>query len=437
MILLNECPICDKEEWHSLDYLRDKEVWINNDYLYDDPVGFKICKECGFLTYDYQSEAVLHQRYNKSMVANAGNILTQERKKHYHKFFLKDYLKDIQGNVLDYGCSIGSFLKWIKDETSCVWTGAPCDVTGVEIIKPFRSFAKNEYSIDAVSSLDEIKKNVKFDFVSIYKVLEHLQYPYSVLCHLVDDCTTKHALFYISVPTWFDMALDETSGELTDSFEKYYHLNHVNVFTVNSFHNLLRKVGLAIIKSDIKMYGYTVLCEKCEPRSNYNKDDYKLVELALQTQKKAFELFQQKNFEGAYQLCPDYIDAYIMNLFTKVTMKDFDMQIAILEKGLKSNPDSFKLRKQLARTLYQWDENTPDKQFYSLNIRKAEDIFLDLLKEKPGLDEIHHMLGMIEAKYKKNYSEARHYFSKVLEINPGKYNEIMNLVGWLWKEAGE
>ena len=116
-------------------------------------------------------------------------------------------------------------------------------------------------------------------------------------------------------------------------------------------------------------------------------------------------------------------------------MKDFNVQISILEEGLENNPGSTKLKLQLARTLYQWDENTPDKQFYSNNIRRAEDILLDLLNAKPGFEEIYNILGMIEAKYKKNYKKAREYFSKVLEINPSKYGEITNLVGWLWREA--
>lgn len=428
MIYLKNCPICEAETWHDLDYLRNKEVWVDKDYLYEDPVGFKVCEECGFLTYDYQQDVVLKQRYNQnSKLVTANNIITQNRKKYYHELFLEEFMKDIKGNVLDYGCATGSFLKWIKEKTSC-------SVYGVEIIEAFVAFARQEYSVDITDDLQLFNDFVKFNFISLYKVLEHLQYPHTVLLDLINR-STDDALFYISVPVWFDMEFDETSGELTDSFEKYYHLNHVNVFTFNSFHNLLRKVGLKIIKSNSMMYGHTVLCERCEPDSNYDKDDYRLVELALQKQKNAFELFQQKRFEEAYKLCPDYIDAYIMNCFTKETMKDFNVQISILEEGLENNPGSTKLKLQLARTLYQWDENTPDKQFYSNNIRRAEDILLDLLNAKPGFEEIYNILGMIEAKYKKNYKKAREYFSKVLEINPSKYGEITNLVGWLWREA--
>ena len=64
-IIKNEiCSICDASDWKSLDYLRDQKYWYDLDYLLDEPVGFKICKNCGFVTYDYIDDKELKRRYD-------------------------------------------------------------------------------------------------------------------------------------------------------------------------------------------------------------------------------------------------------------------------------------------------------------------------------------------------------------------------------------
>jgi hypothetical protein len=42
-------------------------------------------------------------------------------------------------------------------------------------------------------------------------------------------------------------------------------------------------------------------------------------------------------------------------------------------------------------------------------------------------------LTMIEARFYKDCDKARKYLDKILEINPAKYSEVINLIGFLWK----
>jgi len=205
------------------------------------------------------------------------------------------------------------------------------------------------------------------------------------------------------------------------------------VFTRMSLKNLLSVNGFEILKDDSRLYGYTVLCRKVRPTNKINNDGLNIKEI-LEKQKKAIELIHQKQPEKAVEIYPMFPDGWIAYALNKENMKDFGKQKEVLEVGLSHNPDSFKLKRQLAIMFYQWDENTPEKQYYSNNIKKAEGILLDLLNEKPGSEDILHMIGMINGKYKKDYNKAVYYFKEELKTNPTKFSEVWNNIGYFWKE---
>ena len=94
MIKLEKCPVCKSNDWESLDHLRNQEYWYNADYRDEgEPVGFKICKECAFVTYDYLPEERLKESYERERpIMQYQNIITCNRKNLYHDIFLDDIL---------------------------------------------------------------------------------------------------------------------------------------------------------------------------------------------------------------------------------------------------------------------------------------------------------------------------------------------------------
>lgn len=444
MIKELNCNICGKNDWHSLDYLRDQEYWRERDYIHDDEsLGFKVCKSCGFVTYDYMEDDRIVDRYDRDRpVTNFNNIVTCNRKNEYHKKFLKDIGKYIESewnekrdfdicntrNFLDIGCSQGSFLKMLfethffADEET---------VFGVEINKALSAFARNEYGLNVTSEID---KSRKYDLISWYHVLEHLQYPERALEEAL-EVLKPGGVLYISVPLWFDV-LDEFGGSVCIDFENLYHINHINVFSKQSFYNLLWNAGLEIVKTDEhEMYGHSVLCKYVGIKRLYICEDYKEKEKDLILQKKAIGLVNDKKIDEALKIYPKYPDAYIINTMQQDNMKNFKNIVAILEAGLKECPNSSKLLDQLGKTYFQWDENNPQNNgFYSNNIKKAEKIYTDMMNTKPGNEGIYYFLGMIEAKYKHNFKESIEYLKKCIDINPAKWAEIYNIIGVFWKD---
>jgi 2-polyprenyl-3-methyl-5-hydroxy-6-metoxy-1,4-benzoquinol methylase len=422
MVIENKtCSICESSDWKSLDYLRDQKYWYERDLLIDEPVGFKICKNCGFVTYDYTDDVELRRRYdNLVKIVDVGSIVSKNRKLAYHRKFLKDFNKTIK-SALDYGCATGYFLKEIKES----WNS---DVTvhGVETSDILKKFAKNEYHIDAY---DTIPDN-KYNFISCYHVIEHIQYP-DKLMKQFNEHLNDNGYLYISVPEIIQHAiLDEPSGMMASEFEELYHLNHVNQFSKVSLRNLLNKSGFQIVKEDDQMYGYTVLCTKTEP-GIIQKENYLDIVSLIEKQKKAMELFITEKFEEARKVFPGYPDAWVMNAIKN--FKDLHEQERVLKEALEPTGNHYKIRKQLAYLYNQWDENKAKESNITNHVKQSKALFEQLAQEKPGQEDFLYYLAIQEMRYYKNYEKSREYLDMILDINPAKYGEVINLVGLMWK----
>ena len=434
MIQLKECPICDnKDVWQYLDELRNREHWVEKEFLFEDNVNFKICTNCGFLTYDYQTEKELCRRYNMMKPASgAGNIIAQNRKSEMHRQFLDGCVSPLDGmSVLDLGSAEGGFLSFFKNEYSSGSIDMKC--FGVEFNKSSRAFGRVVYGQD---SSDKIPDGECFDFISMYKTLEHMQYPDLVLKKLINNHSHIDTVFYISIPIWGEILFESEGIELTN-FENYYHLNHVNVFTRQSFYNLLNKVGLEITKEDSTRYGLTVLCKKSNLKvvKSIIEEDYEEIIQRLKDEKKALDFFVKGDVKAAIGIMPSYVDAYVRLAMQQDNAKDVNKQIDILMDGLTHTNNDKKILAVMARLFFQWDENTPRMNFYSNNIKKSETIFKYLAENIGGNEDYYFFLGMIEGIYKNDINEMAYWLRKCVEINPMKWGEIYNNIGSIVKDA--
>jgi tetratricopeptide (TPR) repeat protein len=426
MIKLEECPICKKTDFESLDSLRDHKYWYLKDMRDEtEPVGFKICKNCAFVTYDYVEPDRLESHYDRERpVMSFNNIITGNRKNEYHREFLRDITLITDWKYLDVGCANGSFLDFLAREYSIPRK----NLYGTEHSKAFGNFAKYEYGLNISRHVE----NIKYNFISYYHVLEHIQWP-DIALTTSRELLTDDGYLYISVPVFFE-DFEEASGSILADFENLYHLNHVNVFTKKSLKNLLSVCGFDIIKENDTYYAYTVLCKKrfAHPLDNTEKQDYQYFIDELKKQKQAVDLVNQKKNLEAISLIPNYPDAYLMQSLNAENMKSFDGQVKILTDGLTKMPKNHKLLVKLAQVYLQWDENKPDKKFYSNNIKMAEKLFLEALELRPN-EDIYYFLALIEFKYKNNNEKAVRYLKKNMEINPTKFNEAWNMISAIYK----
>jgi len=93
-----------------------------------------------------------------------------------HKAFFKHFPSNVRGKLLDVGCGDGRFLRYAKEQGFEVW--------GIDFDKKSVESAKRNLGIDTVfaMSLEEFyehanEKNLKFDVITFFEVLEHQDKP--------------------------------------------------------------------------------------------------------------------------------------------------------------------------------------------------------------------------------------------------------------------
>jgi len=102
------------------------------------------------------------------------------RLREYHKAFFKYFPSNLRGRLLDLGCGDGRFLRYAKEQGFEVW--------GIDFDKKSVENVKRNLGIDTVfaMSLEEFyeyakEKNLKFDVITFFEVLEHQDKPMEFL----------------------------------------------------------------------------------------------------------------------------------------------------------------------------------------------------------------------------------------------------------------
>jgi 2-polyprenyl-3-methyl-5-hydroxy-6-metoxy-1,4-benzoquinol methylase len=136
-------------------------------------------------------------------------------------------------NLLDYGCGWGGFLSEVKNAKS---------LTGFEIRQECLDYLKKK-KIKIIDSLNNLK--CKFDIITLFHVLEHLQNPIHVLKEL-KKVLKSNGKIIIEVPSACDFLL---SIENLESFKKFtFWSEHLMLHTDVSIRKFLKICGFKDIK---------------------------------------------------------------------------------------------------------------------------------------------------------------------------------------------
>jgi 2-polyprenyl-3-methyl-5-hydroxy-6-metoxy-1,4-benzoquinol methylase len=135
---------------------------------------------------------------------------------------------------LDVGCGDGKFLSLIKNSKS---------VSGVEINKHLRKkIKKNKKKIEIFNNLSSLNK--KFDVITIFHVLEHIEDPISFL-KLIKTKMKKKTTLIIEVPSCNDLLFSCN----IDAIKKFVLWSeHLILFNNDILKNILKLAGFKKIK---------------------------------------------------------------------------------------------------------------------------------------------------------------------------------------------
>ena len=169
--------------------------------------------------------------------------------------------KKQNGRLLDVGTGIGQFLYYASNDF---------DVYGTEVSKSAISIAKEKYNLNILyGELENIDfKNLKFDIITLFHVLEHVPDPVSTVLS-VKKLLAEDGIVVIAIPNEIEgvrwrigrsikslifnkrfsrygipkITLDDTQGEI-----------HLSYFTRSSIKYLLERTGFEIIEDTLDPY---------------------------------------------------------------------------------------------------------------------------------------------------------------------------------------
>ena len=151
-----------------------------------------------------------------------------------HKQFLKDPILK-SGKFLDIGCGTGEFLNEVKNLGLDAW--------GIDIASRQIKFAKEKYGFKNIfiTTLDEfIKTNpFKFDAISFFEVLEHLDSPKSFIVN-VKKILNPLGFIIFSVPNTERVGMGKESEEMPP--------NHLLRWSKKSITKFLEQENFDIVK---------------------------------------------------------------------------------------------------------------------------------------------------------------------------------------------
>jgi 2-polyprenyl-3-methyl-5-hydroxy-6-metoxy-1,4-benzoquinol methylase len=163
---------------------------------------------------------------------------------------LHPYKKDFYSNlkhklILDMGCGAGTAARFLAKQQNTIY--------GVTFSEEEAEISMGVMQEVLVADLDVLRhppfQSIKFDVVLLGDVLEHLKYPYSLLC-LARKSLKEEGLLYVTVPNVANIIvrIGLLFGRFT--YDEYGILDktHLRFFTIDTITKTVTKAGFSIDK---------------------------------------------------------------------------------------------------------------------------------------------------------------------------------------------
>lgn len=147
-------------------------------------------------------------------------------------------------NVLDFGCGNGGFLRRLKEQKMA-------NVVGVELDQDARKHLLNE-GINVYESIDMIDPSVKFDIITMFHVIEHLEEPDKIM-RMLREKLVDNGLLVVETPNADDALISQFHSEKFMDFT--FWSAHLFLYTSDSLRMLMNNCGFSVVKnSQVQRY---------------------------------------------------------------------------------------------------------------------------------------------------------------------------------------
>lgn len=223
---MKSCYLCGKDEYKC----RDGKVRDN------DNLDILECKNCGLVSLSDFSH--IEENFYENTGMHKGQVdidqwliaTESDNKSRFEE--LKDKIKGKK--VLDFGCGNGGFLMNAKNTASYV--------AGIDLDKSLAEHFQNE-EIKLYSNIDDIEE--KFDIITMFHVIEHLDKPDEVLTQLSSKLN-KGGKIIIETPNSDDALLKLYKSKAFSKFT--YWSCHLYLFNEKTLSKVIKKTDLKITR---------------------------------------------------------------------------------------------------------------------------------------------------------------------------------------------
>lgn len=221
------CPLCNSNNQHQFQVLYSREpVW-----------EIVVCTHCSFTfipgCYRHGRSTEYYQDDTVAKVVKQGNNWVKLQRQKLRLFFLKKFIR--QGKILDIGAGWGHFL-YAAGEEGFVTKGVERDSTA-------SGYAREELGMDVIQSdFCELPESEKFDVITMWDVLEHLDDPVGVIAKCA-RLTNEEGFLLLQVPQ-----IDSFFARLQKQQWIHLSLEHVNYFNKKTITDLLSQNGYEVLR---------------------------------------------------------------------------------------------------------------------------------------------------------------------------------------------
>lgn len=217
----------------------------------EEPFKVVKCRNCGLVYTNPQPEGGLIEEHYQEEYYKEWMEKQMERRIPMWEKRLKEIMEyRNNGNLLDIGCGIGTFLRLAKKEGF--------EISGTEISEYASRYVKENLSIDVFrGNIEELDfPSDSFDVLTMWHTLEHLPNPKAALA-AVHRILKRDGLLVIATPNLNNfitrvlyLLAKRKKLKLFSSQAKELHLYHFSVHTLTS---MLNETGFRIIKIDLDL----------------------------------------------------------------------------------------------------------------------------------------------------------------------------------------
>jgi len=221
-------------------------------YFSNVPLSVVKCENCGLVYLNPRPDKKLGLEYFENAYSNATGFESHSYYRDHDKIFNRsqarfDLIKNLEApnhKILDFGAGQGHFVKTAIDNK---W-----DATGIELSNAAIQAARENFNIELLSSLQNLKIN-DFGVIALWDVIEHLEDPKGILRELTKYL---HPDGYFVIETSNIDSLDYLAHKKKWS---YWHVDHLFYFSRKTLVYLLKTLSFSVANPSLPKTSGTLL----------------------------------------------------------------------------------------------------------------------------------------------------------------------------------